>query len=60
MLFLDDLSSVDTVNSGVHVLVFRVVLEFGKAFGYHTITVAHHSLALIIGSCRHTDSVDTL
>lgn len=44
-------NSVDTVDFGIQVLVFRVVCGLSKAVSRHPIALAHGSLALVVGGC---------
>lgn len=46
--------SVDAVDFGIQVLVFRVVFGLSKAVSGHTVTLTHSSLALVVGGCRET------
>lgn len=48
--------SVDTVDFGIQVLVFRVVRRLSEAVSCHPVTLAHSSLALVIGHCTDTGS----
>lgn len=44
-------NSVDTVDFGIQVLVFRVVFGLSEAVSGRPITLTHGSLALIVGAC---------
>lgn len=44
-------NSVDTVDFGIQVLVFRVVRSLSKAESRRPIALAHRGLALLVGGC---------
>lgn len=47
----------DAVDFGIQVLVFRVVRGLSEAVSRRPVTLAHSSLALVIGRCRHRKSL---
>ena len=44
-------NSVDTLDFLIHVLVVGVVLVLSEAVSRHPVTLAHSSLALVVGRC---------